>query len=77
MKPISEAKLTQKEIQRIKDKYKIGSKIKTNKLSHRPISIEDLLGNVEKVDDFGNIVVRYKTLGTETLVEGVDDFELL
>lgn len=77
MKPISEAKLTQKEIQRIKDKYKIGSKIKMNKLSNRPISIEGLLGNVEKVDDFGNIVVRYKTLGTETLVEGVDDFELL
>ena len=48
-----------------------------NKLSNRPISIEGLLGNVEKVDDFGNIVVRYKTLGTETLVEGVDDFELL
>lgn len=77
MKPISEAKLTQKEIQRIKDKYKIGSKIKMNKLSNRPISIEGLLGNVEKVDDFGNIVVRYKTLGTEILVEGVDDFELL
>ena len=77
MKPIIEAKLTKQEIQQIKEKYKIGSKIKINKLSNRPIPKPGLLGNIEKIDEFGNIVVRYKTLGTETLVEGVDDFELL
>lgn len=68
---------TKEEIQKIKDKYKIGTKIKMNKLSNRPIARKGLLGNIENVDDFGNIIVRYKTLGTETLVEGVDDFELL
>ena len=68
---------TKEEIQKIKEKYNIGSKIKINKLGNRPISRPGLLGNVEKVDEFGNIVVRYKTLGTETLVEGVDSFELL
>lgn len=68
---------TQQETQQIKDKYKIESKIKIKKLSNRPIPKPGLLGNIEKIDEFGNIVVRYKTLGTETLVEGVDDFELL
>lgn len=68
---------TQQEIQKIKEKYKISCKIKINKLSNRPIPKPGLLGNIEKIDEFGNIVVRYKTLGTETLVEGVDDFELL
>lgn len=68
---------TEEEIQQIKDKYKIGTKVKMNKLANRPISKPGLLGNIEKIDEFGNIVVRYKTLGTETLVEGVDDFELL
>lgn len=77
MKPIRETKLTQEEIQRIKDRYKVGSKIKINKLSNRPLPKPGLLGNVEKVDDFGKIVVRYKTLGTITLMEGVDEFELL
>lgn len=68
---------TEEEIQQIKDKYKIGTKVKMNKLADRPIPKPGLLGNIEKIDEFGNIVVRYKTLGTETLVEGVDDFELL
>lgn len=68
---------TEEEIQQIKDKYKIGTKVKMNKLANRPIPKPGLLGNIEKIDEFGNIVVRYKTLGTETLVEGVDDFELL
>lgn len=77
MKPIRETKLTQEEIQRIKDRYKVGSKIKINKLSNRPLPKPGLLGNIEKVDNFGKIVVRYKTLGTITLTEGVDEFELL
>lgn len=68
---------TEEEIQQIKDKYKIGTKVKMNKLANRPIPKPGLLGNIEKIDEFGNIVVRYKTLETETLVEGVDDFELL
>lgn len=55
---------TQQEIQQIKDKYKIGTKIKMNKLSNRPIPKPGLLGNIEKIDGYGNIVVRYKTLGT-------------
>lgn len=77
MKPIRETKLTQEEIQRIKDRYKVGSKIKIDKLSNRPLPKPGLLGNIEKVDNFGKIVVRYKTLGTITLTEGVDEFELL
>lgn len=77
MKPIRETILTQEEIQRIKDRYKVGSKIKINKLSNRPLPKPGLLGNVEMVDEFGKIIVRYKTLGTITLTEGVDEFELL
>ena len=68
---------TKEEILKIKEKYKISCKIKINKLGNRPIVREGLLGNIENVDKYGNIVVRYKTLGTETLVKGVDDFELL
>lgn len=67
---------TTEEIQQIKEKYKIGIKIKMNRLSNRQIAKKGLLGNVEQVDEFGNIVVRYKTLGTVTLIEGLDDFEI-
>ena len=77
MKPIRETNLTQEEIQRIKDRYKVGSKIKINKLNNRPLPKPGLLGNVEMVDEFGKIIVRYKTLGTITLTEGDDEFELL
>lgn len=45
---------TEEEIQKIKDKYKIGSKIKINKLSNRPIPKPGLHGIIENVNEFRN-----------------------
>ena len=33
--------------------------------------------NVEKIDEFGRIIVRYKVCGTITLIDGLDEFEIL
>lgn len=67
---------TYEEIQHIKAKYKVGTKVRILRLSNRINLRRGTLANVESIDDLGTIHVRYKTCGTEILIEGLDDFEI-
>lgn len=67
---------TYEEIQHIKAKYKVGTKVRLIKLSNRNNLKRGTLANVESVDDLGTIHVRYKVCGTEVLIEGLDEFEV-
>lgn len=67
---------TYEEIQHIKAKYKVGTKVRMIKLSNRTNIKRGTLANVESIDDLGTIHVRYKTCGTEVLIENLDKFEI-
>ena len=69
-------KLAQEEIIRIKEKYPIGTKVVMTKLHNGTLPRPGLLGNVEKIDEFGRIIIRYKVCGTITLIDGLDDIEI-
>ena len=68
--------LALEEITRIKEKYPIGTKVIMRKLHNGILPKPGLLGNVEKIDEFGRIIVRYKVCGTITLIDGLDEFEI-
>lgn len=67
---------TYEEVQHIKAKYKVGTKVRILRLSNRINLRRGTLANVESIDDLGTIHVRYKTCGTEVLIEGLDEFEV-
>lgn len=77
MKPIIETKLTQEEIQRIKDIYVKGTKIYLIKMRDKYAPPPKTIGTVEFVDDIGQIHCNWNNGSSLALVEGIDQFKVL
>lgn len=70
--------INQNELQKIKDKYPIGSRVQMNKDMDDIQSIKTgEMGTIDYIDDEGQIHVRWDNGSGLALIEGVDDFCLI
>lgn len=65
-------------LQRIKEKYPVGSRVQMNKDMDdmQPIKAGEM-GTIEFIDDEGQIHVRWDSGSGLALIEGVDDFNII
>lgn len=69
---------SEKELERLREKYSAGSRVKLNHMSDVQAPPEGTLGTITYVDDAGSIGVHWDTGSSLSLIpEAGDDFELL
>lgn len=70
-------KYTTDEIKQIKLKYPRNTKIKLIKMYDLQAPEQNTIGYVKYVDDIGQIHIRWETGSSISLIEGIDEFEVL
>lgn len=69
---------SEKELERLREKYPAGSRVKLNHMSDMQAPPAGTLGTITYVDDAGSIGVQWDTGSSLSLIpEAGDDFELL
>lgn len=68
---------SQRTLQRLREKYPKGTRIKLNHMGNDPYPVPDgTYGTVKGVDDAGSILMRWDNGRSLSLVPSEDDFEI-
>lgn len=68
---------TQEEIRSLKRRYTEGTRIRLLDMKNRQAPPTGTLGTVIRVDSIGNILMKWDTGGSLSIIPGVDPFETI
>lgn len=68
---------TRKQVQRIKDRYPPGTRVRLDHMEDKQAVPEGTKGTVDMVDDIGQIHMKWDNGRTLALVPGVDSFSVI
>ena len=69
--------LSQEEVEDLRDKYPVGTKVKLISMDDFQAPPPGTTGEIRGVDDAGDIMVRWSTGSSLNLIPNVDEFEVV